>query len=159
MSVPLSGRHCTCTCIVYGYLASPSKLLCAGSLNDFAFIGGMYYAASYADSQVTSGAWSLPHPALHMFARISIWALYSFGAGLFGTGLWIIAHECGHQAFSESKSLNNAVGWVLHSAYVQSQSPFLPCDIHYSSSCVTALESPTTHGASLTLNITHLTHT
>jgi hypothetical protein len=31
------------------------------------------------------------------------------------TGLWIIAHECGHQAFSESKTINNAVGWVLHS--------------------------------------------
>ncbi len=44
--------------------------------------------------------------------------MYSFWVGLFGTGLWIIAHECGHQAFSESKALNNTVGWVLHSAYV-----------------------------------------
>lgn len=33
-------------------------------------------------------------------------------------GVWVIAHECGHQAFSESKQLNNAVGWVLHSAFV-----------------------------------------
>ena len=32
------------------------------------------------------------------------------------TGVWIIAHECGHQAFSASQSLNNAVGLVLHSA-------------------------------------------
>jgi fatty acid desaturase len=32
------------------------------------------------------------------------------------TGLWVIAHECGHQGFSESKTINNAVGWVLHSA-------------------------------------------
>lgn len=31
-------------------------------------------------------------------------------------GLWVIAHECGHQGFSESKTINNAVGWVLHSA-------------------------------------------
>jgi len=35
---------------------------------------------------------------------------------LFATGLWVIAHECGHQAFSESKTINNSVGWVLHSA-------------------------------------------
>ncbi len=32
------------------------------------------------------------------------------------TGIWIIAHECGHQAFSPSRALNNAVGLVLHSA-------------------------------------------
>lgn len=34
---------------------------------------------------------------------------------LLSQGLWIVAHECGHQAFSESKTINNAVGWVLHS--------------------------------------------
>ncbi|KAK2678694.1 Fatty acid desaturase domain [Fusarium oxysporum f. sp. vasinfectum] len=39
---------------------------------------------------------------------------YNFG--LFGTGLWVIAHECGHQAFSESRLVNDATGWVLHSA-------------------------------------------
>merc|ERR1712137_427675 len=32
------------------------------------------------------------------------------------TGVWVIAHECGHQSFSTSKDLNNAVGWVIHSA-------------------------------------------
>ena len=53
-------------------------------------------------------------------AHFALWSLYGFFVGLFGTGLWIIAHECGHQAFSESKILNNAVGWVLHSAYVSS---------------------------------------
>jgi len=31
------------------------------------------------------------------------------------TGLWVIAHECGHQSFSPYKELNNAVGLVLHS--------------------------------------------
>ena len=51
-------------------------------------------------------------------AHFTLWSIYAFFVGLFGTGLWIIAHECGHQAFSESKTLNNAVGWVLHSAYV-----------------------------------------
>jgi len=32
------------------------------------------------------------------------------------TGLWVIAHECGYQAFSDYKWLNDSVGMVLHSA-------------------------------------------
>lgn len=32
------------------------------------------------------------------------------------TGVWVIAHECGHQAFSESKTINDLVGLVCHSA-------------------------------------------
>ncbi|GJC83404.1 oleate hydroxylase FAH12 [Colletotrichum liriopes] len=49
-------------------------------------------------------------------ARAGLWAVYTVLQGLFGTGLWVIAHECGHQAFSPSKTLNHTVGWVLHSA-------------------------------------------
>lgn len=48
--------------------------------------------------------------------RAVLWGLYTVLQGFFGTGLWVIAHECGHGAFSPSKRLNNAVGWVLHSA-------------------------------------------
>lgn len=32
------------------------------------------------------------------------------------TGLWVIAHECGHGAFSSSQTLNDCVGFVLHTA-------------------------------------------
>lgn len=49
-------------------------------------------------------------------ARFALWTLYSFVQGLFGTGLWVIAHECGHQSFSPSKTLNDTTGWVVHSA-------------------------------------------
>lgn len=48
--------------------------------------------------------------------RAVLWGLYTFMQGLFGTGLWVLAHECGHGAFSPSKLYNNLVGWVLHSA-------------------------------------------
>jgi omega-6 fatty acid desaturase (delta-12 desaturase) len=48
--------------------------------------------------------------------RAGLWALYTFLQGLFGTGLWVLAHECGHGAFSPSQKLNNFVGWILHSA-------------------------------------------
>lgn len=49
-------------------------------------------------------------------ARFVLWALYTFVQGLFATGLWVIAHECGHQSFSDSKIINDTTGWVLHSA-------------------------------------------
>ncbi|OAA61748.1 oleate delta-12 desaturase [Niveomyces insectorum RCEF 264] len=49
-------------------------------------------------------------------ARVALWAVYGFLQGLFGTGVWVLAHECGHGAFSPSKRFNDTVGWVLHSA-------------------------------------------
>jgi omega-6 fatty acid desaturase (delta-12 desaturase) len=49
-------------------------------------------------------------------ARAALWAGYTFLQGLFGTGLWVMAHECGHQSFSPSKTLNDTVGWFCHSA-------------------------------------------
>lgn len=48
--------------------------------------------------------------------RAAGWALYSFIQGCFGTGLWVMAHECGHQSFSPSKTLNDTVGFICHSA-------------------------------------------
>jgi len=82
---------------------------------DLIGIACTYKAASFADAFVTPANVSLPSPHLYTAAHVSIWALYGFIVGLFSTGLWVIAHECGHQAFSESKFINNAVGWVLHS--------------------------------------------
>ncbi|ODV95250.1 hypothetical protein PACTADRAFT_50000 [Pachysolen tannophilus NRRL Y-2460] len=49
------------------------------------------------------------------FARFCCWALNCWLLGLFGTGLWVLAHECGHQAFSDYGWLNDTVGWILHS--------------------------------------------
>ncbi|KAI9665375.1 MAG: hypothetical protein M1831_001813 [Alyxoria varia] len=49
-------------------------------------------------------------------ARTGLWSLYTVIQGLFGTGLWVLAHECGHQSFSPSKTLNDTVGWICHSA-------------------------------------------
>jgi omega-6 fatty acid desaturase (delta-12 desaturase) len=49
-------------------------------------------------------------------ARAALWFVYTVLQGFVGTGLWVLAHECGHQSFSPSKTLNDSVGWVLHSA-------------------------------------------
>ncbi|KAM4054314.1 fatty acid desaturase domain-containing protein [Hirsutella rhossiliensis] len=48
--------------------------------------------------------------------RAALWGLYTVLQGLFATGLWVIAHECGHGAFSPSRLVNDVTGWVLHSA-------------------------------------------
>src|SRR5882762_10285733 len=90
------------------------------SVGDLIGITGAYKAATFVDALITPEYLNLPNPYLYTIARVSLWAIYGFVVGLFSTGLWVIAHECGHQAFSESKIINNAVGWVLHSAYVSS---------------------------------------
>ncbi|THG95380.1 hypothetical protein EW026_g6264 [Hermanssonia centrifuga] len=82
---------------------------------DFILIAVIYKAANFADGFITPEQISLPSPYLYSAVRFALWSLYAFGAGLVMTGLWVIAHECGHQAFSESKFINNAVGWILHS--------------------------------------------
>ncbi|KAJ6619455.1 delta-12 fatty acid desaturase protein [Mycena sp. CBHHK59/15] len=79
-------------------------------------IAAFYKIATYADTLINPQTIALPHPALYPFTRFALWALYGFWAGLFATGLWVVAHEAGHQAFSESKAINNTVGWILHSA-------------------------------------------
>ena len=50
------------------------------------------------------------------FALTALWATFTVIQGFIMTGLWVLAHECGHQAFSESKVLNDTVGFILHSA-------------------------------------------
>lgn len=42
------------------------------------------------------------------------WAVYAFWQGTAFTGWWVLAHECGHGAFSSITALNNIVGYVLH---------------------------------------------
>jgi len=44
-----------------------------------------------------------------------LWPLYIFLQGVVMTGVWVLAHECGHQSFSESEFWNNTFGTVLHS--------------------------------------------
>eukprot|EP00968_Pinguiococcus_pyrenoidosus_P023126 scaffold3581_cov252-Pinguiococcus_pyrenoidosus.AAC.2 len=72
---------------------------------DLIIAGAMAFGASYID---TSG--------LPFWGRALLWMTYWFWQGAVCTGIWVIAHECGHQAFSPSKFVNDSVGWVLHSA-------------------------------------------
>ncbi|CAH0480165.1 unnamed protein product [Peronospora belbahrii] len=63
---------------------------------------GLFYLASYVDQ-------------LGLIAYI-LWPIYWFFQGSYLTGLWVIAHECGHQAYCSSEMINNTIGLILHSA-------------------------------------------
>lgn len=42
--------------------------------------------------------------------------IYWFCQGSVLFGVWVMAHECGHSAFSENDLVNDTVGWIVHSA-------------------------------------------
>nr|AGX28127.1 omega-6 fatty acid desaturase [Santalum acuminatum] len=44
------------------------------------------------------------------------WPLYWCVQGCILTGVWVVAHECGHHAFSDHQWVDDLVGLVLHSA-------------------------------------------
>lgn len=80
---------------------------------------GLYYVArdivSLATTFYLTNRYLTPGNVPFTAVRVGLWALYAFVQGLFGTGLWVLAHECGHQSFSPSKTLNDTVGWICHS--------------------------------------------
>lgn len=47
--------------------------------------------------------------------KLVVWGSFWFIQGLNLTALWVVAHECGHQAFSPYRQVNNAVGLLFHS--------------------------------------------
>jgi len=83
---------------------------------DITIISCLVYGVLALDPLVSPKYITFPHPFLYRLARFSLWSFYGFMAGLSGTGLWVIAHECGHQAFSPNKTVNNVTGWFLHSS-------------------------------------------
>ncbi|CAH0042914.1 unnamed protein product [Clonostachys rhizophaga] len=74
-------------------------------IRDFVMAGALLVAASRLIPII-------PSPGI----RAATWVLYGFTQGLIGTGLWILAHEAGHGAFSKYSRLNDLVGWITHSA-------------------------------------------
>jgi omega-6 fatty acid desaturase (delta-12 desaturase) len=62
----------------------------------------------------SSAVW-LSQLDVSLFVSAPLWALYSFVQGCFFTGLWILAHECGHDSFSDNVTVNAVTGWFLHS--------------------------------------------
>lgn len=53
--------------------------------------------------------------ALHSPYSYIAWPVYWAFQGCILTGVWVIAHECGHHAFSDYQWVDDLVGLVLHS--------------------------------------------
>ncbi|XP_031490622.1 omega-6 fatty acid desaturase, endoplasmic reticulum isozyme 2 [Nymphaea colorata] len=49
------------------------------------------------------------------FVSPFLWVLYWACQGCVLTGVWVLAHECGHHAFSDYSALDDTVGLILHS--------------------------------------------
>lgn len=73
-----------------------------------------YAAGSVAATLVPAllAWWYLPLT----WAWLPVWLVYAVVVGTAACGVWVIAHECGHGAFSTNTRLQDAVGFVLHSA-------------------------------------------
>lgn len=56
------------------------------------------------------------HLDLPLWLSIPFWLGYWALQGTIMTGVWVIGHECGHQAFSKYRWLNDTVGLILHSS-------------------------------------------
>jgi len=71
----------------------------------------MYAAISVAQSAacVAVGAF-IPLKAVWA----PVWLAYAAFTGTVWTGMWVVAHECGHGAFSDDRDLQDAVGYALH---------------------------------------------
>jgi len=73
----------------------------------------MYAAISVAQSAACVAAGTLIPMKM---AAAPLWLAYAAVTGTVWTGMWVVAHECGHGAFSDNRALQDAVGYVLHSA-------------------------------------------
>ncbi|GMI23620.1 hypothetical protein TeGR_g13273, partial [Tetraparma gracilis] len=71
----------------------------------------VFLAATFLDTA--------PPPALLSLAMLKWvvgWNLYAFWMGTVLTGHWVLAHECGHGAFSSSPLANDIFGYLMHQA-------------------------------------------
>ncbi len=46
--------------------------------------------------------------------RVPLWIVWWYFQGLFFMGIWVLAHDCGHNAFTPNKVINNIVGFIVH---------------------------------------------
>jgi len=46
---------------------------------------------------------------------LPIWSAYAAVTGTVAMGLWVLAHECGHGAFSKNRKIQDTVGFIIHS--------------------------------------------
>jgi fatty acid desaturase len=76
----------------------------------------MATAFVYATSQVLSTDLPSLSDPVAITTWVAGWSFYAFWMGTIMTGPWVVAHECGHGAFSPSQQWNDIVGFIVHQA-------------------------------------------
>lgn len=71
-------------------------------VGDLAIVAVLFFLAT----QLTSAP---------IWLQMVLWPVYWVVQGAVMTGVWVIAHECGHQSFSDWKLVNDTVGLIFHS--------------------------------------------
>ena len=79
---------------------------------DLAIVASLAYIASQIGSIFPRESFGGAAPWLQHV----LWVVYWVCQGCVMTGLWVIGHECGHGGFADSQTVNDVVGWVVHSA-------------------------------------------
>jgi len=74
----------------------------------------LMYAAVSTAITVGLGLAAFSYIPMQM-AYLPAWIAYAFVAGTASTGCWVVAHECGHGAFSDNRVVQDTVGYILHS--------------------------------------------
>jgi len=81
-------------------------------LRDSLMAGALIYATNAAlSTEVPSNLFSA-----EAIMWVAGWNFYAFWMGTILTGHWVLAHECGHGAFSPSQTFNDIWGFVMHQA-------------------------------------------
>lgn len=77
-------------------------------------VKSLFYAALSAAMTLSCGLLAFAYVPMKL-AYLPTWLAYAALTGTIGTGCWVIAHECGHNAFSKNRFIQDAVGYLLHS--------------------------------------------
>lgn len=72
--------------------------------SDLAQIATLFYLSTYIGTSV-----------LPSWSQYILWPMYWYAQGAVMTGVWVLAHECGHESFSPHDLVNNTIGTIFHS--------------------------------------------
>lgn len=96
----------------------PSRADVLSKIPDECFKKDTAKSLAYAalSTAMTVGCGALAYATIPLAAAWwPAWVAYAAVTGTIATGCWVIAHECGHNAFSDNRFIQDAVGYALHS--------------------------------------------
>ncbi len=96
----------------------PTRAEVLGSIPEECFVKDTAKSLMYAaiSTAMTVGCGVLAYLYIPMqLAFWPVWLAYAAVTGTVATGCWVIAHECGHNAFSDNRAIQDTVGYILHS--------------------------------------------